>query len=79
MARYKPANYDQMELIPVSFDEQIIAGTFEHTLSFLIDNKIDLSIFESKYYPSFHLNRGFCVLDERRNLSGISEYPDGVF
>jgi transposase len=49
MARYKKVNYDQMELIPVSFDEQIIPGTFEHTLSFLIDNKVDLNIFESKY------------------------------
>ncbi|MBN2769200.1 MAG: IS1182 family transposase, partial [Spirochaetes bacterium] len=38
-----------MELIPVSFDEQIIPGTFEHTLSFLIDHKLDLSIFEEKY------------------------------
>jgi transposase len=49
MARYKYVNYDQMELIPVSFDEQIIPGTFEYTLSFLIDHKFDLNIFESKY------------------------------
>ena len=49
MARYKKVNYDQMELIPVSFDEQIIPGTFEHTLSFLIDQKLDLTIFENKY------------------------------
>ncbi len=49
MARYKKVNYDQMELIPVSFDEQIIPGTFEYTLSFLVDNKIDLKIFENKY------------------------------
>ncbi len=49
MARYKKVNYDQMELIPVSFDEQIIPGTFEYTLSFLVDSRIDLKIFENKY------------------------------
>ena len=49
MAKYKKVNYDQMELIPVSFDEQIIPGSFEYTLSLLIDNKIDIKVFENKY------------------------------
>jgi hypothetical protein len=33
MARYKPYSYDQTKLIPVSYDLQILPGTFEHTLS----------------------------------------------
>lgn len=49
MARYRYVNYEQMELIPVSFEEQIIPGTFEYTLSFLVDNKIELKVFENKY------------------------------
>jgi hypothetical protein len=33
MARYKEYSYDQTKLIPISYDQQIIPGTFEHTLS----------------------------------------------
>lgn len=48
MARYKPYSYAQMKLIPVSYDHQILPGTFEHTLSEVIDS-MDMSIFESRY------------------------------
>jgi transposase len=48
MARYKPYSYDQMKLIPVSYDHQILPGTFEHTLSEVIDS-MDMSIFKSRY------------------------------
>ena len=37
MARYKHYDYAQMKLVPVSFEQQILPGTFEHTLSELID------------------------------------------
>ena len=37
MARYKDYNLDQRKLIPIVFSEQITPGTFERTLSFLID------------------------------------------
>ena len=36
-------------MLPVSYEQQILPGTFEHTLSYLIDEKIDLSVFESRY------------------------------
>lgn len=49
MARYKNYNYAQMKLLPVSFDRQILPGTFEHTLNWLIDEEFDLSAFESRY------------------------------
>lgn len=49
MARYKPVNYDQMEMIPLSFQDQIVEGSFEYTLSYLIDKQIDLSIFDGNY------------------------------
>ena len=49
MARYKDYNYDQDKLIPINFSQQIIPGSFEHTLNYLIDNELDLSIFESRY------------------------------
>jgi transposase len=49
VARYKPYNYNQGKFIPISFDKQIIPGTFEHTLSYLIDHEFDLSIFDARY------------------------------
>ncbi len=49
MARYKEYDYSQGKFIPIHFDKQILPGTFEHTLHYLIDNEIDLSAFDSRY------------------------------
>src|SRR5439155_26033589 len=49
MARFKPYDYHQLKLVPVSFERQILPGTFEATLSRLIDEEIDLSVFEARY------------------------------
>lgn len=49
MARYKKYSYEQSKLIPIHFDEQILPGTFEYTLNYIIDNELDLSIFENRY------------------------------
>jgi len=49
MARFKNYSYDQGKFIPVIFDKQILPGTFEYTLSYLIDHEVDISIFETRY------------------------------
>ena len=49
MARYKETNIAQGLIIPVNLSEQIIEDTYEHTLAWLIDEKLDLSIFDRKY------------------------------
>lgn len=49
MARYKDYNYDQIKLIPINFSEQILPGSFEYTVNYLVDNELDLSVFESRY------------------------------
>ena len=49
MARYKEYSYSQGKFISVFFDKQILPGTFEYTLNYLIDEEIDLSIFEGRY------------------------------
>jgi transposase len=49
MARYKEYDYRQGKLIPISFDKQILPGTFEYTLNYLIDKELDLSIFDARY------------------------------
>ena len=49
MARYKDYSYDQTKLIAISYDRQILPGTFEHTLSEVIDS-LDMSIFDDRYH-----------------------------
>jgi transposase len=49
MARYKNYDYSQGKFIPIHFDRQILPGTFEYSLHYLIDNEIDLSIFDNRY------------------------------
>jgi hypothetical protein len=49
MARYKPYSYAQGKFIPIHFANQILPGTFEYTLNYLIDNELDLSIFNDRY------------------------------
>lgn len=48
MARYKDYSYEQTKLIPLSFHHQILPGTFEYTLNYLIDNEVDLTLFEQQ-------------------------------
>jgi transposase len=49
MAKYKPYSYAQGQFIPVFFNKQIQKGTFEYTLNYLIDNELDLVIFDTRY------------------------------
>jgi hypothetical protein len=49
MARYKEYDYSQGKFIPIHFDRQILPGTFEYSLHYLIDNEIDLSLFDTRY------------------------------
>ena len=49
MPRYKPTNFHQITMIPVDFKSQLSPGSFEYTLDYLIENKLDLSIFDHRY------------------------------
>ncbi len=62
-ARYKEYDYSQGKFIPIHFDRQILPGTFVYSLHpptqetkvlavglhYLIDNEIDLSVFDTRY------------------------------
>lgn len=48
MPRFKPV-HKGLKLLPVDFDRQLLPGTFEHALSYLVDHELDLSAFESRY------------------------------
>jgi transposase len=49
MARFKKYSYAQGEFIPVCFQDQIVPGTFEYALSHVVDEQLDLSVFNSRY------------------------------
>ena len=46
MPRFYDDKSHQDILIPVRFSKQILPGSFEHTLCYLIDNEIELSVFD---------------------------------
>ncbi|TLX45284.1 transposase [Pseudoalteromonas phenolica] len=49
MANYKPDLSCQNKFIPINFSEQILPGTFEYALCYIIENKLDLSGFDAWY------------------------------
>ncbi len=49
MPRFKDYSYDQSVMLAISFDRQILPGSFEHSLTYLIENELDLSIFDHCY------------------------------
>jgi hypothetical protein len=50
MARYKEYSYSQGKFIPIHFGKQILPGTFEYTLNYLIDNEL-FGYLQSKAIP----------------------------
>jgi len=49
MPRFKDYDYGQTVMLPIDFERQILPGTFEHSLHYLVDNELDLSLFDSKF------------------------------
>lgn len=49
MARYKPVDPHLSKMLPVKFSEQILPGTFEYAVHWLVDEHIDLSVFDARY------------------------------
>ena len=49
MAKFKPYNSDQVTMLPISLQNQIVPGSLEHTINELVENHIDLSLFDSRY------------------------------
>jgi transposase len=49
MARYKAYDLNQAKMIPISYSDQIVARSFEHALNELVEEHLDLSVFEQRY------------------------------
>ena len=54
MPNFIDYDYNQVKILPVSYGKQIIPGTFEHTLSYIIDYEMDLSVFNENYKNDDH-------------------------
>jgi transposase len=49
MARYKPYNLKQDKLIPLSYADQIVPGSFEYALNEIVEQHLDLTVFAGRY------------------------------
>ena len=49
MAKYIYKDRSQTTFVPICLKDQLQEGTFEHALDYLIEHKMDLSIFERRY------------------------------
>jgi len=49
MARYKPYNLRQDKFIALSYADQIAPGSFEYALNEIVEEHLDLSVFERRY------------------------------
>jgi len=49
MARYKKYDYNQLMFVPVSLEEQLMPGTLEYAIHHVVEERLDLSIFDNRY------------------------------
>ena len=49
MAKYKPYNYSQRVMIPISLEDQLMPGALEFAIHTLVEDGMDLSVFEDRY------------------------------
>jgi transposase len=49
MAKFKPYDYRQRVLLPVSLEDQLMPGTLEFAIHTLVEKRLDMSIFAGKY------------------------------
>lgn len=49
MAKYKPYDLTQTKMIPLSYADQIVEGSFEYAVNDIIESHLDLSVFDARY------------------------------
>ena len=49
MPRFKPCDYNQLQMVPLSLDQQLVPGTLEYAIHTLIEERMDLSSFDERY------------------------------
>ena len=49
MPNYKDYNYNQTMMVPVTLTEQLMPGTLEYAIHHLVENCIDMSVFDNRF------------------------------
>jgi len=49
MARYRPYDYDQLMMVPISLEDQLMPGTLEYAIHHVVEERLDLSMFDGRY------------------------------
>jgi len=49
MPKYKPCNYDQMVMLPISLENQLVPSSLEQTINEVVEKYVDLSVFDARY------------------------------
>jgi transposase len=49
MPKFMRYDYNQNTMVVINYQDQLLPGTFEHAIHYLIDNKLDLSVFNPVY------------------------------
>ncbi len=49
MAKYKPYDYGQRVMIPVSLEGQLVPGTLEFAIQTLVEGRMDMEVFNDRY------------------------------
>ena len=49
MASYKHYDYEQLIMVPISLEEQLIPGTLEYAIHYIVEERLDMSIFDAHY------------------------------
>ena len=87
MAKYKPYDYRQSVLLPVSLEDQLMPGTLEFAIHTLVEKRLDMSVFHAKYQnddtgraaydPKILLKVVLLAYSRRRFLLGKLNKPAG--
>ena len=49
MARYKSYDYDQLQMVAVSLEDQLVPGTLEYAIHHVIEDRLDTSRFDARF------------------------------
>src|SRR5690606_13674987 len=50
MPKFIPYDHNQNTMVVINFQDQMQPGTFEHALHYLVEHKLDLSVFHPDYH-----------------------------
>ena len=68
MAEYKPYDYSQRVMIPVSLEEQLVPGTLEFAIQTLVEDRMDMEVLEDRYQND---ETGRTAYDPKILLKGV--------